>query len=70
LKIDVEGAELSVLEDAKEFLSKSKLTTLLETHGDELKNDCFSFLGLMGYTRFEPIDSESIQIANDFVIKP
>ena len=69
LKIDVEGSELSVLEGAKAFLAKSKPIILLETHGDELKNECFAFLRQMEYRHFEPIDAESVEEANDFVIK-
>ncbi len=70
LKIDVEGAELSVLKGAKELLSISKPIILIETHGDTIKKKCFEFLKQMGYRYFEPIDSNSIREANDFVIKP
>ena len=70
LKIDVEGAELSVLKGAKEFLSKAKPILVIETHGDTIKKQCFEFLKQLDYRSFKPIDSNSIQEANDFIIKP
>lgn len=69
LKIDVEGAELQVLEGAKNFLIKNKPIIIIETHGDLVKQKCFRFLEQIGYTYFKPIDSNSIKEANDFVIK-
>lgn len=68
LKIDVEGAELLVLNGAKNYILKAKPIILLETHGDEIKNDCFEFLKKRGYIHFKPIDSSSIEGANDFLI--
>ena len=70
LKIDVEVAELSVLKGSKELLYNSKPIILIETHVDTIKKKCFEFLRQMGYRHFKPIDSNSIKIANDFVIKP
>jgi FkbM family methyltransferase len=69
LKIDVEGAELSVLEGAKNYMIQNKPVLLIETHGDTLKKKCFKFLDEIGYKKVIPIDSESIEKANDFVIK-
>ncbi|MFW9823796.1 MAG: FkbM family methyltransferase, partial [Candidatus Thorarchaeota archaeon] len=40
LKIDVEGAELSVLEGAKNYMLENKPVLLIETHGDTLKKNC------------------------------
>lgn len=70
LKIDVEGAELLVLEGGRNYLLKNKPLLLLETHGDTIKKKCFGFLEKIGYTYFKPIDSKSIEEANDFFIKP
>ncbi|MHA2337854.1 MAG: FkbM family methyltransferase [Candidatus Hodarchaeales archaeon] len=69
LKIDVEGAELLVLEGGKNYLSENKPLLLIETHGDKIKKKCFNFLQEIGYTHFKPIDSNSIEGANDFFIK-
>ncbi|MFW9896175.1 MAG: FkbM family methyltransferase [Candidatus Thorarchaeota archaeon] len=70
LKIDVEGAELLILEGAKQYLLKERPIILIETHSEVIKKKCFDFLKQMKYTYFKPIDSNSIQDANDFVIKP
>lgn len=70
LKIDVEGAELSVLEGAKNYMLENKPVLLIETHGETLKKNCFKFLDEIGYKKVIPIDSESIEEANDLVIKP
>jgi len=70
LKIDIEGAELLALEGARNYLSKSKPIIIIETHGDLVKQKCFKFLEQIGYTDFNPIYSNSIEEANDFVIKP
>ncbi|MHA2336197.1 MAG: FkbM family methyltransferase [Candidatus Hodarchaeales archaeon] len=69
LKIDVEGAELLVLKGGKNYLLKNKPLLLIETHGDVIKKECFNFLREIGYTYFKPIDSNSIEEANDFFIK-
>jgi len=43
LKIDVEGAELDVLEGIKGHANSVKLI-YLETHGEKLRNDCLAWL--------------------------
>jgi len=68
IKIDVEGAELSVLKGAKNCISKNHPLIVLETHGDEIKKKCFEFLKNMNYKEIIPLDSESIKKANDFII--
>ncbi|MFW9971847.1 MAG: FkbM family methyltransferase [Candidatus Odinarchaeota archaeon] len=70
LNIDVEGAELLVLDGAKNFLSKNKPIIVMETHGHLIKEKCFTFLKQIGYASFNPIGSDSIKVANDFIIKP
>jgi len=69
LKIDVEGAELSVLKGAEKFISKFKPIILLEIHGDRNRNDCFEFLKKKQYHFFEPVDSKLIEDANDYIIR-
>lgn len=44
MKIDVEGAELSVLEGAHGTLSSAKPRILLSVHSDELRSSCLAYL--------------------------
>jgi FkbM family methyltransferase len=49
IKIDVEGAELQVLQGASRALSEYHPSVFLETHGDQLHRDCSKFLAAKGY---------------------
>lgn len=49
IKIDVEGAELSVLRGAGFILSSCRPTLFLATHGEELHAQCCEFLQSLGY---------------------
>lgn len=49
IKIDVEGAELEVLEGASRALSEFHPTIFLEIHGTQLHADCRAFLLAKGY---------------------
>lgn len=49
LKIDVEGAELQVLESGLKMLETLKPRILLETHSAELERECLSLLKFFGY---------------------
>ncbi len=49
IKIDVEGAELSVLHGARELLTSRRPTLFLATHGPELHMECCTFLDALGY---------------------
>ncbi|MBN1799982.1 MAG: FkbM family methyltransferase [Candidatus Lokiarchaeota archaeon] len=69
LKIDVEGAELAVLQGADELLRKSKPKILLSTHGNDIKQKCLNYLNDIGYEKIEPIDIGSIKKATEFLIK-
>ena len=57
LKIDVEGAELSVLKGALDTLRKSRPIILIEIHSEELLAACIAFLGPLGY-EFEPLPAD------------
>ena len=49
LKIDVEGAELEVLESGKDVLGRRDLMLIIETHSPELERECHAFLRRLGY---------------------
>jgi len=70
IKIDVEGAELSVLKGAKNCILNKHPIIVMETHGHEIKKGCLEYLLKMNYREIIPVDSESINIANDFIILP
>jgi len=50
MKIDVEGAELSVLQGARGILADAAPVIFLATHGSEVHSQCISFLQSFGYT--------------------
>jgi FkbM family methyltransferase len=56
LKIDVEGAELDVLEGARTLLAERHPALLVSTHGRASHEACCAFLSAAGY-RHELIDS-------------
>lgn len=49
IKIDVEGAELEVLEGCDRIVSEFHPTIFLEIHGTQLHADCRAFLSKKGY---------------------
>ncbi len=67
LKIDVEGAELSVLKGALDTLRKSRPIILIEIHSEELLAACIAFLGPLGY-EFEPV-VPNMELPADFLAK-
>ncbi|MDP2885470.1 MAG: FkbM family methyltransferase [Ignavibacteria bacterium] len=50
IKIDVEGAEFSVLRGAQATLRKAKSKIFLSTHSDMLRSTCLEYLRGLGYT--------------------
>jgi len=50
LKVDVEGAELEVLEGAAKTLGEFHPRAFVETHGTQLHADCCAYLQAKGYT--------------------
>ncbi len=58
MKIDVEGAEVGVLEGAKSLLQKARPVIFLSLHGDDLKKRCMEILSGYGYTfqQIEPME--------------
>lgn len=57
LKIDVEGAELSVLRGASGKILPGKPKIFLSLHSEKLKIDCLEYLEKFGY-RFEPLGED------------
>ena len=55
LKIDVEGAEVSVLKSAQNALSKYHPKIFLAVHSPELRNECLKVLKSLGYDKIQPI---------------
>jgi FkbM family methyltransferase len=58
VKIDVEGAEMLVLEGGKSFFSKYKPLIFMEVHNITMMFEVFNFLSSIGY-KLEMIDKES-----------
>jgi FkbM family methyltransferase len=58
MKLDVEGAEVGVLNGAKSLFSKCKPVIFLSLHGDDLKKTCLEILSGHGYTfqQIEPME--------------
>ena len=56
LKIDVEGAELDVLQGARDVLKGAKPLVLVEVHSDELEKECAQFLEGLGYDCSRQVD--------------
>lgn len=58
IKIDVEGAELSVLRGAQGTLREAKPKIFLSTHSDMLRSTCLEYLEELGYT-FEVMNHDN-----------
>jgi FkbM family methyltransferase len=65
MKIDVEGAEASVLRGGKQLLNEFRPDIFLATHGSQPHSDCKRLLADLGYT-FEPINAGSVNEASEF----
>ncbi len=50
LKIDVEGAELKVLQGSRNILRQRHPVIFLATHGEDIHKECCAFLTSCGYT--------------------
>lgn len=59
IKMDVEGAEMDVFSGATRVLSEAKPVIFLSTHSPELRTECLTFLGGLGYTVTSLIEDEN-----------
>ncbi len=66
IKMDVEGAESSVLEGARTLLGKKKAVWFIELHSDEQKRQCLETLADAGYRVFLMDGSPASQATRDF----
>jgi FkbM family methyltransferase len=69
IKIDVEGAERSVLEGAKLVLQKHHPILFLATHGPEAHRDCLDLLHSLGYS-LEPMNANELKNASEILALP
>ena len=69
VKVDVEGAELSVLGGAKSTLSAATPTIFLATHGDVIQKKCRDFLQSLDY-ELEAINGGDIGRAKEILARP
>lgn len=66
VKIDVEGAELKVLNGASKTLTNYKPVIFLSTHGPDLHRQCLDFLSRRGY-RIRPLGNAAIEEADELM---
>ncbi|NEP53985.1 MAG: FkbM family methyltransferase [Moorea sp. SIO3C2] len=67
IKIDVEGAELSVLKGAFHTLKKAKPILFIEIHSRELSRDCYEFLKTFDYSSIIVLETNK---KPDFITEP
>lgn len=68
MKIDVEGAEMSVLTGAKNTITNNHPTIFLSTHSEEFHKNCCNLLISLGY-KLEPIGIGDISKATEVLVK-
>lgn len=64
MKIDVEGAEFSVLHGGERLLREYHPAIFLATHGSQAHSDCTRFLDVLGYS-LEPINAGNVKNASE-----
>lgn len=66
IKMDIEGAEVVVLNDLKLLLKRKMPSLFISTHGAKLHHDSIALLEEIGY-HLSPLDSNDIQTCKEFV---
>lgn len=66
LKIDVEGAEIKVLQGAKKMLTEFHPTIFLATHGENIHEECCELLLSLGY-KLESITDKSLADSDEII---
>lgn len=66
MKIDVEGAEMSVLLGAKSILAEASPTLFLSTHDHNVHQQCCEFIGSLGY-HLESISGASVKKSSEIL---
>lgn len=69
VKIDVEGAEMAVLEGAAETIRRERPTIFLSTHGAEVHRRCLAWLRERGYA-LRPILGDDLDAATEVLCTP
>ena len=69
LKIDVEGAEVSVLRGAQSMLRRKRPVIFLEVHSDTLRSACLEILQPLGYS-FQTLSRDEATTVEDLVATP
>jgi FkbM family methyltransferase len=69
VKIDVEGAELSVLQGARETLARHRPVLFLSTHGADVHAASLAFLRELGY-RVSPILGGDVEHTTEVLAQP
>lgn len=72
VKIDVEGAELAVLEGARHMLASRRPAILLSTHGAAVRDRCLEFVTTLNYSQITPLDARGLPAnqASEFLVLP
>ena len=69
LKIDVEGTEGGVLRGGLDYLRERKPSILLSVHGPDCRRECLALLRDLGYANLRPLDSRSLDDADEYCIE-
>jgi FkbM family methyltransferase len=67
IKIDVEGAELSVLKGAQAVLRSSKPLVFLSIHSDKLREECLELLSGLGYRH--DLSPDNVSKTSEFLLR-